>query len=141
MAILENGCHSIYRTNLGCPCIQISSPLGALPVCQISCFYHKMINTLKYFNYWTHYMSCTVLYYATSIKLVTFSSTAVCDSSRHFHRGDITFQPWGISLRINWSKTNQYKQCTLSAPLPRPLPGECGVPCVCLVPGYALISN
>ena len=69
--------------------------------------------------------ACLVLFYAMLRRsnLLPISSTAVCDSSRHLRRGDITFHPWGISLRINWSKTIQFKQRILTVPLPR-FPGS-----------------
>ena len=51
VAILENTCHSSHKTNQQWPYSQKSSQWHDLSVYQISCFYHKMHNSIKYFTY------------------------------------------------------------------------------------------
>lgn len=39
--------------------------------------------------------------------------------SKHLRRNDVTFYPWGVLLRIRWSKVIQYQSNILNIPLPR----------------------
>jgi integrase len=41
------------------------------------------------------------------------------DGKKHLLRQDILFHPWGVQLRIKWTKTIQFKERCLEFPIPR----------------------
>ena len=59
------------------------------------------------------------------------------DPSRHLCRQDLTLHQWGVTLHIRWSKTIQFGERALEAPLPR-LVGHPLCPVAALVHAFTL---
>ena len=65
----------------------------------------------------TFWAACLSMFYGLLRKSNVLGQETF-DPSKHLCREDILAYPWGLGLRIKWSKTMQYHERTLIVPLP-----------------------
>jgi len=64
--------------------------------------------------------ACLVGFFGFLRKSNLFSpSSNGFDHTKHLARSHVLFSSWGITVDVNWSKNNQYKERTVQTPLPQ----------------------
>ena len=97
------------------PCPHIIQLNNFFTTSRIAVFRHAVfrhadiLNFLTTFTTFTFFRKCNLLP----------PTTTSFDPQQHLRNCDIAFYPWGINLVGRWSKTIQYKNCTLLVPIPR----------------------
>ena len=71
--------------------------------------------------------------------LLTRTMTAF-EPSRQFIKSDFTFHAWGAMVHVRWSKTIQFRECSIRLPLPR-IPGSILCPVAAILHAFSFTQS